>query len=281
MKRFTPQQLVVGLGVAIALFTVGSGLAPGLTGFDEESSIHREVFGNIPDALKLAFYTVIPVLLVYGAVLFSPPGAQLGAGRPRQPADHAEERQAPPGRLPGRRLHADPAARPRRRHHALAHLLQLPDPARASPPCSRSTTSCPTTPSSSTATSTRPTPSSATSPAWCFLTGVVVGHRPPLRPAALPHPHQVQARARRDPRHCSSCIGVTGFGAEVFRIALDGRPTFEKWSFVGYPLSSLVDGIDSPGRLAPGRVDRPRRCASSPSWRSCRSRCCATCSPRR
>src|SRR5690349_15463198 len=36
-------------------------------------------------------------------------------------------------------------------------------------------------------------------------------------------------------------IAVTGFGAEVWRIALNGRPDFEEWSFVGYPLSSLID----------------------------------------
>jgi Fe-S oxidoreductase/nitrate reductase gamma subunit len=40
-------------------------------------------------------------------------------------------------------------------------------------------------------------------------------------------------------------IGVTGFGAEAFRIALDGRPDYEKWSVVGYPLSGLVDGSSS------------------------------------
>ena len=55
MKRVTPQQLVIGLGIAIALFTIGSGIAPSLTGFEEESTIHREVFGNIPDPLKGAF----------------------------------------------------------------------------------------------------------------------------------------------------------------------------------------------------------------------------------
>ena len=36
-------------------------------------------------------------------------------------------------------------------------------------------------------------------------------------------------------------LAVTGFGAEVWRIALDGRPDFEEWSFVGYPLSALID----------------------------------------
>ena len=35
-------------------------------------------------------------------------------------------------------------------------------------------------------------------------------------------------------------IGITGLTTEAARIALDGRPDFEVWSFVGYPLSFLV-----------------------------------------
>ena len=34
-------------------------------------------------------------------------------------------------------------------------------------------------------------------------------------------------------------IGLTGLLTEAARIAVDGRPAFEAWSFVGYPLSSL------------------------------------------
>ncbi len=34
-------------------------------------------------------------------------------------------------------------------------------------------------------------------------------------------------------------IGVTGVLTEAARIAVDGRPDFEVWSFIGYPLSSL------------------------------------------
>ncbi|MFY8237804.1 MAG: heterodisulfide reductase-related iron-sulfur binding cluster, partial [Ilumatobacteraceae bacterium] len=41
-------------------------------------------------------------------------------------------------------------------------------------------------------------------------------------------------------------IGLTGFGAEMFRIAVStagGKDmSFESWSFIGYPLSQLVDG---------------------------------------
>src|SRR5690606_28529376 len=40
-------------------------------------------------------------------------------------------------------------------------------------------------------------------------------------------------------------LAVTGFTTEMFRIALDGRPDFEKWSFIGYPLSGLGENVDS------------------------------------
>ncbi|MBT8211906.1 MAG: respiratory nitrate reductase subunit gamma, partial [Acidimicrobiia bacterium] len=37
-----------------------------------------------------------------------------------------------------------------------------------------------------------------------------------------------------------TAIGVTGLLVEAARIAVDGRPDFETWSFVGYPLSYLI-----------------------------------------
>ena len=38
-------------------------------------------------------------------------------------------------------------------------------------------------------------------------------------------------------------LGVTGFAAEGFRIAVEGRPAYEQWSFIGYPLSALFDQV--------------------------------------
>src|SRR5207302_1142554 len=35
-------------------------------------------------------------------------------------------------------------------------------------------------------------------------------------------------------------IGLSGYTTEMARIALVGRPEFERWSFIGYPLSYLV-----------------------------------------
>jgi Fe-S oxidoreductase/nitrate reductase gamma subunit len=40
-------------------------------------------------------------------------------------------------------------------------------------------------------------------------------------------------------------IGITGLLVEAARISLSGRPDFEVWSFVGYPLSFLFDPVDA------------------------------------
>ena len=42
-------------------------------------------------------------------------------------------------------------------------------------------------------------------------------------------------------------IGLTGLAVEAARIAVDGRPDFEVWSFVGYPLSNLVPKATAAG----------------------------------
>ena len=70
-KRLKPHQLVIGIGVFMGLFIVVSGLLPLLTGWKSDSPIHREVFGGIPGPLKVAFYTVIPVVIVWGALRFA------------------------------------------------------------------------------------------------------------------------------------------------------------------------------------------------------------------
>ncbi|MEZ5174829.1 MAG: heterodisulfide reductase-related iron-sulfur binding cluster [Acidimicrobiia bacterium] len=44
-----------------------------------------------------------------------------------------------------------------------------------------------------------------------------------------------------------AAIGVTGFLTEAARISLVGRPAFEVWSFVGYPLSVLVPASSASG----------------------------------
>ena len=71
LDRIKPHQLALVLGIGIAVFTLISGIVPQITGWENDNEIHRTVFGNIPGAIKVAFYTVIPVMLVWGAFQFA------------------------------------------------------------------------------------------------------------------------------------------------------------------------------------------------------------------
>ncbi|HEX6237321.1 MAG TPA: iron-sulfur protein, partial [Acidimicrobiales bacterium] len=70
-RRVKPNQVAVGIGLAVALITVASGIAATALQWHDDSPITREVFGNIPSAWKAVFYTVIPLAIVYGGVLFA------------------------------------------------------------------------------------------------------------------------------------------------------------------------------------------------------------------
>ena len=63
--------LWLGAGLLIALVTVLSGIAATVFQFHDDSEIQREVFHNIPSPLRLAFYTLIPLLLLWGSVQLS------------------------------------------------------------------------------------------------------------------------------------------------------------------------------------------------------------------
>ena len=197
-----PHHLAIGLGIGIAVFTVAlrRRAADHRVARRQRRSTARSS-STSPGRCKLAFYTVIPVMIVWGAFRFADRMKNWERGRPAPtPADDDEERQAPLRRLPRRRLHAHAAARPGRRADALDDLLRVPRPARRHdgardrPPAARE----------------------PEVPARPHLPGVrlrrrrrrarvrrrrAVGDRPPLRAAAVPHPHQDQARARRHPRH--------------------------------------------------------------------------------
>jgi nitrate reductase gamma subunit len=66
-----PRHLAFALGVVFATITVGSGITATLAQWHDDSDVQREVFGNIPSVWKLVFYTVFPVLILYGSLLFS------------------------------------------------------------------------------------------------------------------------------------------------------------------------------------------------------------------
>lgn len=247
MKRLPikPSTAVVLLGVAIAAFTVGSGVVPVLTQWHDESPVSREVFVNIPDALIVTFYTLIPVMLVYGAVLFSQRVRNWQRGAP-------DNRATTTGNVARRlkdfragvymqTLLRDPAAGVM---HSLIYfgflvlmavtaVLEIDHQMPESAKFLHGTTY-------------QAYIAVGDAAGVVFLAGIVwaIVRRYVVRPYRI--------RIKSKPEHAVILaiffvIGVTGFTTEMFRLALEDRPSFEQWAFIGYPLSSLVDGFDNLG----------------------------------
>jgi Fe-S oxidoreductase/nitrate reductase gamma subunit len=240
-RRVRPHQVVIALGVLIGLFTLASGVVPLITEWHTEEPVTREVFGGIPGALQIAFYTVIPVLLVWGAFAFSQRVRNWQRGGP--------DRRSTTGRNLTQRLKdyrtgvymrtllRDPAAGVM---HSLIYfgflvLLgvttvleidhQLPEDLKFLHGRTYQAYSM---------------VGDAAGLVFLFGVGWAIVRRYVQRPYRI--------RIKTKPEHAVilgvfALIGLTGFGAEMFRIARDGSPEFEEWSFVGYPLAQTVDGM--------------------------------------
>jgi Fe-S oxidoreductase/nitrate reductase gamma subunit len=243
-SRIRPYHVVVGIGIAFAIFTALSGLVPRLTKWhEEEGSVGREVFGGIPDALMLVFYTITPVLLIAGALLFAQRVKNWERGGPdSRPLNSKTFKK----RLEGFRaattmktLLRDPAA-------GLMHSMiyfgflvllgvttvleinhQLPEDAKFL-----------------TGTVYQGYIFIGDLAGLVFLGGIVWAF---LR-RFIQRPYRIRIKTK--PEHwvilgVFGVIAVTGFTTEMFRIASIGTPSFEKWAFVGYPLALLLDGMSS------------------------------------
>jgi Fe-S oxidoreductase len=243
--RVRPSYVAVGVGIAFALLVVASGVVATVLQWHDDSGVQRVVFVNVPSAWKAVFYTVLPVVIVYGAVVFSWRVRNWERGAPD---DRSTTRANVGRRLADFRagvymqtLLRDPVAGIM---HSLIYFSflvllavttvleidhQLPESAKflhGDVYLGYSLV--------------------ADVAGALFVIGVgwAIVRRYVLRPYRI--------RIKSKPEHAVIlgtllAIGVTGFGAEAYRIALAGRPDFEKWSIIGYPLSGLID--DS-GRLA-------------------------------
>ncbi|MAT06838.1 MAG: iron-sulfur protein [Acidimicrobiaceae bacterium] len=244
-KRIRPYQLAIGLGVGIALFTVISGIVPLITGWHNDNEWHREVFGNIPGPIKVAFYTVIPVVLVWGSFEFAKriKNWERGAPAQRRTTKKNAKKRAEDYRagVYMQTLLRDSAA-------GLMHSMiyfgflvllgvtttleidhQLPEDLKFL--------------------------HGRTYQAYAFVgdaAGLVftVGVTWAIVRRYVQKPYRIRIKSKMD--HVLGLgslfvIGVSGFGAEMFRIALGTAQgedmSWEQWSFIGYPLSQLVDGM--------------------------------------
>ncbi len=229
----------MAIGVGFAIVTVISGLAATVLQWHDDSPVQREVFGNIPSAWKTVFYTVLPIVIIYGAIAFANRVKNWERGGPD---DRATTRKNLHRRLRDFRagvymqtLLRDPAAGVM---HSLIYfdflvLLavttvleinhQMPEGLKFLHGDVYKGYSL-----------------VADVAGALFVVGVVWA----IVRRYVQRPYRIRIKSK--PEHLVIlgtflAIGITGFAAEAYRIALLGRPEFETWSVVGYPLSGLVD----------------------------------------
>ncbi len=242
-------QLWLGVGLLIAAVVVVSGLAAWAFEFHDDATVQREVFQNIPAPLRLAFYTVIPVLLVWASLQLSYRVRNWERGAPDR---RTTNRRNAKRRLADFRAGVYMQTLMREPGAGIMHSLiyfnflillavttvlevnhQVPENLKFL--------------------------NGDVYRAYAligdlagvgFLAGLVMAIVRRYGPTRW-RPYRIAVKSR--PEHAVilgvlTAIGVTGFGAEAYRIALGGRvipageADWEQWSVVGYPLSQLVEG---------------------------------------
>jgi Fe-S oxidoreductase/nitrate reductase gamma subunit len=233
--------LVIAIGVFMGVFTLVSGVVPQITDWHGEKSPSREVFEGIPGPLQIAFYTIVPMMLVWGAFAFADRVRNWERGAPdrRRTTPKNIKRRLADFRagVYMRTLLRDSAAG---LMHSMIYfgflallgvttVLEVDHQMPVDLKFLHGKTYLAYSMIGDLA-------------GVVFLTGIVwaVVRRYVQRPYRI--------RIKSKPEHALILgtfflIGVTGFLAEAFRIALFQQPNYEKWSFVGYPLSRLFDGM--------------------------------------
>ena len=239
-KRVKPHQIAIALGIGVGLFTLVSGVLPQITKWENHNEVHREVFIDIPGPLQLAFYTVIPVMIIWGGFMFANRMKNWERGAPskrRTTTKNAAQR------LKDFRAGAYMQTLLRDSAAGLMHSMiyfgflvllavttvlevdhQMPEDLKFLQGDVY-----------------RAYAFVGDAAGLVFLGGIVWA----ILRRYVQRPYRIRIKSK--PEHVVIlgtffAIGVSGFLAEMFRIAVQGQPSYEKWSFVGYPLSQLVDG---------------------------------------
>ena len=250
-----PHHAIIGLGVLIALFTAASGVLASIAKFHDDSPITREVFENVPGSIKFAFYLVIPLVLIYGSVLFANRVKNWERGTPDNRSTNKSNAKSRFSDFRSgvymKTLLRDPAAGVM---HSLMYfpfliLLavttvleinhQLPESLKfLHGDVYRAYTAV------------------GDIAGVLFLIGVVWALLRRYGPKRF-RPYRIRIKSK--PEHAVVlliflAIGVTGFGAEAFRIALVEPParSAETWSVIGYPLAKIIDRSESLANNAHG-----------------------------
>ncbi|MBS1848347.1 MAG: 4Fe-4S dicluster domain-containing protein [Actinobacteria bacterium] len=242
-RRIRPHQVVIVIGALVALITVASGILPHITHWDKEKAVSRPVFDGIPGVLVFAFYVIIPVVLVAGAILFANRVRNWERGTPDNRATTRSNAMARLKNFRGgaymKTLLRDPAAGVMHSFIYFSFLVLL-------------------------AVTTTLEIDHQLPNGLKFLHGGVyegftlvhdiagatffIGVMWAIMRRYVQKPYRIRIKTK--PEHAvilgtMLAIVVTGFTTEMFQIVIMGRPGFEKWAIVGYPLSGLVANVSN------------------------------------
>jgi Fe-S oxidoreductase/nitrate reductase gamma subunit len=211
----------------------------------DQSPVSRHIFGNIPDALRAVFYGVLIALFLAVSWLFAQRIQNWERGQP-------DDRRTTPKNI-GRRLAAfrqgvymrtllrDPAA-------GLMHsciyfgflvlfaVTALSQAQELAPPSLKFLHGG----------TYRGYVAVADAAGVVFLVGIVWA----ILRRYVQRPYRLRLKTRPEDALILGTflvIGLTGFAVQALHIAEVGRPGFERWSFVAYPLSALFDGVSHTG----------------------------------
>jgi Fe-S oxidoreductase/nitrate reductase gamma subunit len=240
--RIRPSHVALALGIGFAIFpTATSGIAAAVFGFHDDSPVRREVFGNIPGAFKAIFYVTFTTLFVAVGYLFAQRVQNWERGTPdRRPTTVRNAKRRFGAFRRGvymQTLLRDGAAGVM---HSLIYFPflvlfavtivlevdhQLPESAKfLHGDIYRGYSLV------------------GDLAGALFLVGIIwAGFR-----RYVQKPYRIRIKTRPEDHAILGMfflLGVTGFLTEGARIALDGRPEFERWSFIGWPLSGVFDNL--------------------------------------
>src|SRR5205823_1278106 len=238
--RVKPHQLVLGIGGLLFVITIVSGIAPVILKWLDDSPIQREVFQGIPGPLRAVFYTSASFLFIAGAWLFSLRVRNWERGKPDNRSTTPENAKR---RLADFRagvymqtLLRDPAAGIM---HSLLYfgflglfivtlISQIQDQLPRSLKFLHGRTY-------------QAYSAFGEVVGIAFLAGIVWA----VLRRYVWAPYRIRSKSRPEDALILGMflfLGVSGFMVEAVRIANVGRPGWERWSFVGYSLSSLFKG---------------------------------------
>jgi Fe-S oxidoreductase/nitrate reductase gamma subunit len=237
-----PSVLGLGIGVGLAALTVTLAVFASTTRWEDHSPVQRTVFYDIPTAMQAAFYTVLPLLFVVAGWLFYVRIQNWGRGQPDRRVTTRRNVKARLGDLRSglymQTLLRDPAA-------GIMHsLIYFPflilfavttvDEINHVLPSSAKYLHGTTYQAYSLV---------ANIAGILFLIGITWA----IVRRYVARPYRIRIKTRPEDGLILGTFlvtGVTGFTTSALRIALQGRPSFEKWRVLGYPLAVVLNGLD-------------------------------------